>query len=264
MSIESDKILRLIEGRHCNDVFIPECKNGASGEGHLRLDAWAMSKSWAHPRTVGYEIKVSRKDFLNDTKWYGYKKYCNEIYLVSPPKVVKPDDLAPDTGLLWVTSTGSRLYLKKKAQYREQEIPEDFYRYILMCRIKIVESTIYHRPEMKADFWKRWVESKDGDIKFGHMLGTRLSKVVREQIEEVKVKNHELEKRMESYEDVRKKIKELKLSEDWFSGLTDHFENKVKKINELYPKSLMYGVENLERDLSHFKKSIEEWQNEQD
>lgn len=75
-------ILRLLEAKHSKDLLIPECKDGPtqSVSEHLRMDAWVMNRSWAHPCYTAYEIKVTRSDFLNDRKWRGYLPYCNEFF----------------------------------------------------------------------------------------------------------------------------------------------------------------------------------------
>lgn len=67
-------ITDLLIARHAGDVFVPECKNGSTWETYysdqrlLKLDGWAMKKSWKNPCMTGYEIKVDRSDFLNDEK----------------------------------------------------------------------------------------------------------------------------------------------------------------------------------------------------
>lgn len=63
--ITAKAILELLRAKHAEDVFVPECKTGPSqGHDHSRFDAWVMKKSWANAATIGYEIKVSRSDFL--------------------------------------------------------------------------------------------------------------------------------------------------------------------------------------------------------
>ncbi len=135
--ISSKTILEALSYKHSEDIFIPECKNGSSFGGHLRMDAWVLKRSWAHPLAIGYEIKVSRGDYEADEKWRGYMEYCNEFYFVCPSNLIQPDELPDDTGLFWLSKTGTRLYKKKKAKYRNLTIPEDLYRYILMWRTKI-------------------------------------------------------------------------------------------------------------------------------
>ena len=62
-------IVDLLSTKHSKDLFIPECKDGPTwGASHLRLDAWALTRSWASPCSYGYEIKVSRSDWMQDDK----------------------------------------------------------------------------------------------------------------------------------------------------------------------------------------------------
>jgi hypothetical protein len=58
--ITADQIKGLLESKHVNDCFYKECKNGAtwSATHLLKLDAWAMKKSYSPLSTIGYEIKV--------------------------------------------------------------------------------------------------------------------------------------------------------------------------------------------------------------
>ena len=68
VKMTSNLIKSLLAVRHAKDVFVEECKNGPTHNTKtlIKLDAWAMSRSWANPHTFGYEIKVSRSDFLSD------------------------------------------------------------------------------------------------------------------------------------------------------------------------------------------------------
>lgn len=44
----------------------------------------------------GFEIKVSRADFKRDKKWHLYLKYFNFFYFVTPPGVIRKDELPPE------------------------------------------------------------------------------------------------------------------------------------------------------------------------
>jgi len=132
--ITSTTVLSALMEKHKYDVCVPECKTGETWTAHgcPRMDLWVMARSWAHPRTIGYEIKVSRQDFLHDNKWPQYLDYCKEFYFACPRGVIDPGELPAEAGLLVLS--GTRMIVKKKAPVRSVEIPEKLYRYILMRR----------------------------------------------------------------------------------------------------------------------------------
>ena len=69
-NVQSRHIERALAKKHGNrEFFITQCKTGATGEGMMQFDGLAIHKSWAHPCIIGYEIKVSRSDFLRDAKY---------------------------------------------------------------------------------------------------------------------------------------------------------------------------------------------------
>lgn len=67
-SVRADEIKRALSKRHTDDLFLTEVKTSAtwSNKELLKFNAFAIKKSWAKPRLTGYEVKVSRADFLND------------------------------------------------------------------------------------------------------------------------------------------------------------------------------------------------------
>ena len=83
------------------------------------LDGLAFTPEYEKMRTIGYEVKISRTDFLRDVKWTDYLPVCNSFYFVSPPNIVLPTDLPSGIGLLWLE--GENLILKKNARRREIE-----------------------------------------------------------------------------------------------------------------------------------------------
>jgi hypothetical protein len=145
--ITSDQIKALLKERHNKDVFVTECKNGAtwSATHLLRLDAWAMRKSYSPLVTTGYEIKVDRSDFENDQKWVDYLPLCHQFFFVCPAGMIHSDELPDKVGLMWVSSTG-KLHVKR---YAERRIPDpekmnSLLIYILMSRSEEQQSTDNH------------------------------------------------------------------------------------------------------------------------
>ena len=159
------QLTQLLAARHSADLFVPQCKTGPThyaGHGELKiLDAWAMRKSWAQPTTFGYEIKMSRGDFLGDDKWRGYLDYCSQLYFVCPSGVIDPAELPGYVGLLVASKNMKRLYCKRKAVEREVEIPESLWRYILMWRTEVTGDQESRTNNGRgADYWRKWLAQK--------------------------------------------------------------------------------------------------------
>jgi hypothetical protein len=125
--------------RHKDDLYVPECKTGQTLKGsHRRLDAWVMARSYSPFRTIGYEIKVDRGDFVQDQKWVEYLDYCHYFYFVCPAGLIKSHELPDDAGLLWMTPSG-RLHDKKRATRREPDADKlrSILVYVLMSRCRV-------------------------------------------------------------------------------------------------------------------------------
>lgn len=203
MSVTAHDLLTLLAARHVNDVFVPECRNGPSqGCEHLRLDAWAMRRSWSNPMTWGYEIKVSRADWMRDNKWQGYLPYCSAFYFVCPHGIIQPSELPGDVGLLVCTKNATGLLTKKKTAVRDTQIPESMYRYLLMARVS-VNRYAWNPEESKADRWRAWLDEKIADRKLGLDVSEALRTTIAQRIDEVEKQNHTLTYKIEQLEEVR-------------------------------------------------------------
>lgn len=129
-------LIKLLNERHSGDLFVPECRMGPQGS--KILDAWVQLRTWTPWTTIGYELKASRNDFLKDRKWVEYLPVCHELYFVCEPKLIAPEELPENVGLLW--RAGHRLYCKRKAVRREvdhQKISR-LMSYLLMSRTRLV------------------------------------------------------------------------------------------------------------------------------
>lgn len=107
------------------DVFYSEVKSGPSwgqaGRKLFILDAVAIARSWTKQCIYGYEIKVSRSDFLRgkDTALKQYTKYCHKFSFVCPPNVISVDELPGDVGLIYYSVDHDTLFVKRRAMYRQ-------------------------------------------------------------------------------------------------------------------------------------------------
>ncbi len=219
----SDHILKLLRAKHSEDVFVSQCKDGPSQSvgSFGQIDAWVMPRSWSHPHLSGYEIKVSRQDFIGDEKWRKYLPMCNYLYFAAPPGIIGKDELPPEVGLYEVSTGGARIFLKKKAMYRQIEEPASVFRYVLMGRATVGperSGAVHHA------FWKQWAEQKKASTSFGHMVSKKIRETLRVKVDEVECRQRELESQIRQYAEIRALLKRLDLSEDCSSW---NFENKL-------------------------------------
>jgi len=262
--LASDKIKKLLEVRHNKDVFVTECKTGSSGAGMQSLDAWAMKKSYSKPLIVGYEIKVSRGDFLNDTKWQGYMPYCNELYFVTPYAMVQPNEIPEGVGLMWVSKNGSTVRTKVKAKWRPL-LPENInslFTYVLMTRTKIVHSdfSVLGRKEARkkpsgTEFWTGWLKDKDLSYEFGRRVEGEIKKRLTEEVNNVKNENQRLKYRMDGYDKIVAMCKKLGIDPEDYNAEND-FRKKVSGISRRLLNTILHvkdDLKSLEEELEKVK-----------
>lgn len=220
--------------RHGKDVFVPECKDGPTwGSTHLRLDAWAMKRSWSNPCAWGYEIKVSRADFVQDDKWPGYLPYCNEFYFVAPRGLIDPSELSPEVGLMVASGQGPgmRLLTVKRAQYRRLEIPEEFYQYILMCRVVVDKPNQFVKTrEERAEFWKSWAEQE----REFREIGYQVSRKIKFHVEEVERENDRLISKMATYDHLKEMLRCAGIDPDSQWDIENKFQARLKATNQVF------------------------------
>jgi len=254
--VTSKTILEALRYKHSEDIFVPECKNGSSYGGHLRMDAWVSAKSWANPSTTVYEIKVNRSDFLGDNKWPGYLPYCNYFYFVCPSKLISVDEVPPDAGLMYLSSTGTRLYTKKKAPYRQVDIPEDLYRYILMWR-SIVTRESNSSTVSRKEFWENWLEERKINSSFGYQVGKILRKTIEKKIDDVNETNKSLQRRFEKYDHLLEFLKEIDVDPETYSPRRS-VETKLKELDLLIPDDLKWSIIHAKDNLVQLTEKLEE------
>lgn len=250
-------ILSLLGIRHSRDVFIPECKDGGTWNGtHRRLDAWAMPCSWSQWTTYGYEIKVSRSDFLKDNKWRGYLDLCHNFYFVCPWGMIDPSELPNEAGLLYATKNFSRLYTKKKAPPRDVQIPESLYAYILMSRVRIIPRGHEDNPDYttrdNAAYWKNWLEQKDQNQELGYRVSRRVAKIVGDAQSAVRL----AEGKVTFYDGFKETLRQLGFDPDSVGSFD--LERRARQRLELVPRDLKWNLDRLSEELAKFKERIDQ------
>lgn len=121
MATESDIIKALFAWhKDRGELFFAHVKTGASWTHQgipLRiLDGLAVKISWTQPVFQGYEIKISRSDFLRDKKYTDYLPYCTGFAFVCPDKMIAKDELPEHIGLVYYREDGSLRTAKKADQ----------------------------------------------------------------------------------------------------------------------------------------------------
>jgi len=234
----------MIERRHTNDVFVPECKDGATQFGsHVRLDAWAMKRSWAHPLTTGYEIKVSRSDFLRDTKLPAYLDLCNQLYLVCAPGVCDPDEVPEQCGLLIPAKTGSRLFTKRKAQHREIDEPSALYKYVLMSRAVISAYPRWNDSESSVQFWTKWLENRELDRRLGERVGKALREEIKGRVTEAERENERLAKEIAGLQEIKEALEQAGISpREYANGARYQARPRIEEIRSGVSRELSVAL----------------------
>ncbi|MGM8215157.1 MmcB family DNA repair protein [Bacillaceae bacterium W0354] len=192
---------------HNDDFFATEVKNGPTHlakKGELAIiDGLAIKKSWVKPCITGYEVKVSRSDFLNDDKWPAYKNMCHRLYFVCPTGLIQPDELPDEIGLIWYNPEKKSLYTRKKSMFRDIEMPYEMLYYIIMSKL---ENTKHPFFDNKTEYFQEYLEDKINAKRLGFAVGSKLI----EQVAELEDKNAELKRRVNKLESKAEELQSIK------------------------------------------------------
>ncbi|MCM1179979.1 MAG: MmcB family DNA repair protein [Clostridium sp.] len=174
--VTSTDIKMALAEYHPKDYFITECKTCSTyfpdPQGLLIFDGLAVRKSYTGPCITGYEIKVSRSDFLQDAKWHLYLQYCNEFYFVVPNGLISKDELPENVGLIYYYPESGSLKKRKKAMYRNIEEPVGLYKYIIFSRLEQDRTPFY---EKRAEYAKAYIEDKKDKEALGRIFGGKMA-----------------------------------------------------------------------------------------
>ena len=174
----------LLETKHSKDLVVHEAPIGPGGSG--QIDTWVLRRSWTRASTIGYEIKVTRSDFVGDQKWMAYLPACNEFYFAVAPGVCDPREIPEGVGLMVASSTGTRLYTKIKAPRRVDgvEAIEDVMRSLLINRADIRESRFSGRVQTRDERIACWRRRCDE----GRIVGHLVARAIQERWDELEMK----------------------------------------------------------------------------
>ena len=173
--VTSAEIKIALAEKHVGDFFLTECKSGSTWmtpKGGLKiLDALAVRKSWTNTCFTGYEIKVSRGDFLRDAKFYTYEELCNCLYIVCPKGMIDRTELSESIGLMYYDPEKKALTTRKKAIFRSIEYSPDLLLYIIFSRL---DSDRYPFFSSREEYFRAYVEHRKSCQELGHLVSSRL------------------------------------------------------------------------------------------
>lgn len=259
MKFNASDILKLLEQKYSIENFlsVPECKIGSTyfNRQCSRFDMWVMARSWAHPRFIGCEVKVSRSDFLRDEKWQNYLPYCTEFYFVAAPGIIDPGEVPETAGLIVATKNCKRLITKKKAPVRDVEIPQSILIYILMCRTRV---TADNTRRSNAVLWRDRLKEMKSNKRLGYEVSSHISNRVGKKVRAVMDENRELKIENQRLTVVKDAMEALGISakELRFGGRIG-VENRLKEAMSGVPFDLPRWLNGIKDDANRALEALE-------
>lgn len=255
--VRADLIYKALAKKHKRDVFIGEVKTGRTWDaprGHLGIiDALAIKRSWTNPCITGYEVKVSRGDFMRDEKWPKYVAMCHRFYFVCPKGIVEPEDLPAGIGLLWYNPEKGTLYTRVAANYRVmEELPTDMLYYIILSK---TDSDRHPFFSDTREYLEAWLEDKEERYAFGIRVSDKLAKAKKE-LERAKT---ELGRQKEDVAWLNEMLSFLRERDitfrrwDWERVLGDALDRGVSTAVKSAIDKVISGAKDLERFLAKEK-----------
>lgn len=247
--VKAQEILHALSKRHWEDFFTTEVRDGPSYTQYVIMDALAIKKSWKNPCFTGYEIKVSRSDFIRDTKWPAYLNMCHEFYFVCPKGMIQPEELPDEVGLLWFNPESKSFYTKRKARYRKIEITNN----MLMCVIMSHLSSDRHPFYSSArEFFEGWLENK----RVSSELGYRVRSEMVNRMVKITDENVRLKSKLQMYEEQEKLLEKIadvliKHGAGWFykSQMADVVDEMLKQKTTKLSDKMIQELENAKQSI---------------
>lgn len=204
---DAGELLAALKLRHSSDLFIPECKDGPTQtSSHRRLDAWVLVKTWSPVTTIGYEIKVSRSDWIRDQKIDHYMMLVHRFFVVAPKGIVQPEELPEGAGLIEAIGNDPRLVTRRQAVRHDIELPDNLLIYVLMARVKETqEYTPANERELRMGALRDWTEDRNERERLSYAVNGKIQQKFNEQ----EARLREIERRMLELDGVRKRICEM-------------------------------------------------------
>ena len=127
----------------------------------MRFDVLTVDLfTWA---VRGFEIKMTRQDFLADKKWHAYLPYVNFFYFATMPGVIEKGELPPEIG--WLELGESGFTVRQKAKPLQEKFVRETYgeQFVTRVFLEYIRNVCWRESRIYAECecGKR-MEVKDG------------------------------------------------------------------------------------------------------
>jgi hypothetical protein len=219
----NENLRRLLRDRYKTEhyAFIEEARNATGFSATRSADALALSLYQSRGQLLtGFEIKVSRGDFLRELKEEKkaeeIAQYCDLWFLVVPDKDIVRDDLPHTWGLMVPNSTNNKLRIVvKPTQFKPRALDRHFF-----CAF--VQQAVNEKA--------RELTGKYGAEALEHSI---LERIRYARDEEAKNKELNFEYEREVHQTLLKKVAEFEepaASHSIVTGLMARWEQPLKKV----------------------------------
>jgi len=173
-----NSVTKALKKRYSDHIFASQVKLGSAGS--KIIDAVAIKKTWSPITAIGFEIKVSRSDFVNDNKYPEYMKACTNFYFVAPNGIIKDDEIPKDVGLMIYYPESGTLKIKKKAPYLKHEVKPEMLLHIMFWKFEQ-----YNAPKTRQEHLDD-LKAKTESMEYGSKIASK----IRELEQKVKSKSY--------------------------------------------------------------------------
>ena len=234
MEWTAEKLTALLNERHAGHIRAAQCKMGWSGTSIM--DYWVMIPTWTRIHTIGYEIKVSRADFLRDAKWKDYLPACNQFFFCAPKGIIRKDELPKEVGMIEPFSTGNGLRITKQAPDGEVDNLA-----VLNCLRHVV---MWKQVSSRHERAKQWLQEIKDCENIGYQVGQVINKIVEKRVGEVEKEANEISNENERLKTIKEWAEENKI--DLSPGFRDTKRELEKKFRPAQIKALEKAKEAIE------------------
>ena len=121
-----------------------------------------------------------------------------------------------------------------------------------MWRVQI----IYGRQnKSKLDYWQQWMKEKDEKKELGWNVSNKIRKLVAEQIDQIKIENHRLQRENEILSDVKEQLEKMGIKNNELFSY--RVREKIKEIETGIPNGLLNFLDQTIKNLTEVRKRLE-------